>query len=350
MQMEVSMKRILFYFLTAGFIAVFFTSTYASKSEEKTRRDGNIETVESVKSGKIEFRIVYTYEGNRKIKGEYWEAVDPKDKGKKKPQSNILAGTPVAKHYETILAGSKTTDTSGIVIDIEKDGFVLKSVRTVKYNAAGFPEHIEFRGYTSYPVLGVFNLKTDWDYTYDPKGKLTGLVEKNMSLDSLLLNMAAENKTKIERDQDERPVKITRTIGSVPPVFETTEYTYEGSSSNMKKTVYRKCAFDSTKLKVAPSETITTMYGSNIPWEGMKKYDFTMSKTIAEFSVYDEVNKKQKLDGSGFMKKSFIDKGMYMKNLYDYYKNEQKGPKWRMGELPDIPEPFLIYKDNLWYK
>jgi hypothetical protein len=334
----------------AGIIMFTTLSVVYAKSEEKITRNGNIETVESVKDGKTGFRIIYTYKGDKKTRGEYWEAVDPKEKGKKKPQSNILAGTALAKRYESILSGGKVNDNSGIVIDIEKDGFILKSVKTVKYNTAGLPEHVEYRGYSSYPVLGTFNLKTDWDYTYDAKSRLQKILEKNMSIESLLLNMAAENITIIERDQYDRPLKVTRNIGSVPPVKETTDYTYDGQSKNMKKTLYRKCGFDTSALKVVPAETITTGYGSGIPWDGMKKYDFTMGKSIAEFSVYDEVNKKQKLDGSGFMKMNFINKGMFMKNLYDYYKNEQKGPKWRMGELPDIPEPFLIYKDNMWYK
>jgi len=46
---------------------------------------------------------------------------------------------------------------------------------------------------------------------------------------------------------------------------------------------------------------------------------------------------------------SFVQKGLFAKNMYGFYKNEQKGPKWRMGELPDVPDPYLIYKDNVWY-
>ena len=345
------MKKVLFSSIIFISLIIMFVSVSIAKSVEKKTRNGNIETVESMKDGKTGFKIIYSYDdSNKKIRGEYWEAIDPKESGKKKPQSNILAGTAIAKRYEESLSGSKVNDNSGIVIDIEKDGFTLKSVKIVKYNAAGLPEHIEFRGYTSYPVLGVFNLKTDWDYTYDTKGKLQKITEKNMSIDSLLLNLAAENTTKIERDQAGRPLKVTRTIGSVPPAYETTEYSLDGQTANMKKTVYRKCGFNKTTLKVAPEETITTAYGKNIPWEGKKKYDFTMGKSITEFSVYDEVNKKQKLNGSGFMKMNLIDKGMYMKNIIEYYKNEQKGPKWRIGELPDTPEPFLIYKDNTWYK
>jgi hypothetical protein len=117
----------------------------------------------------------------------------------------------------------------------------------------------------------------------------------------------------------------------------------------MKKTVYRKCGIDTSKFAVVPTETITSQYGSGVSWEGMKKYDFTFGKTITGFEIYDEVNKKKTLDGSNFMKMSMIQKGMFTKNLYSYYKNEQKGPKWRMGELPDVPDPYLIYKDFQWY-
>jgi len=344
------MKIIRIYMFTAAILAGLLSIAFAAKSKETTKREGNTEIVESQKDGKIEFRIIYTYDGKNKVKGEYWEAVDPKEKGKKKPQSNILSGTPVAKNYEAVISKSKVVDQSGIEIDVEKNGFILKSVKTVKYNEKGFPVHVAFRGYTSYPVLGVFNLKTDWEYSYDARNMLSGVVEKNMSLDSLLLNLAAENSSKIERDQSGRPVKITRTIGTVPPVFETTEYTYDGNTTNMKTTVYRKCGIDTKSLSAMPTETISTTYGQNIPWGGMKKYNFEMGKSVTAFSVYDEVNKKQKLDGSGFMKMNIIKKGMFMKNMYDYYKNEQKGPKWRMGELPDLPEPYLLYKDNVWYK
>jgi hypothetical protein len=198
-------------------------------------------------------------------------------------------------------------------------------------------------------VLGVFELKTDWDYAYNEKGNLVSVTEKNLSLDSLLINLAAQNSAKIEY-KDERPVKVTRTLGAAPPVFETTEYTYSGNTENMQKTVYRKCGFDTSKMKVSPSETITTEYGKNIPWSGRKKYKFEFNKTVTNFMVYDEVEKKSRIDGSRFMKMNMIEKGMFMKNIVTYYRNEQKGPGWRMGELPDTPEPFMIYKDYAWYK
>jgi hypothetical protein len=118
----------------------------------------------------------------------------------------------------------------------------------------------------------------------------------------------------------------------------------------MAKTVYQKCSVDLKSFNVMPSETITIEYGDNVPWNGLKKYDFSMGKTIKSILIYDEVAKKNKLDGTKFMKMSFIEKSLFAKNLYDIYKNEQKGPKWRLGELPDTPEPFMIYKDYKWWE
>ncbi|HEY1405762.1 MAG TPA: hypothetical protein VF857_04055 [Spirochaetota bacterium] len=324
-------------------------SIYAAKQKAKSGRVGNTEIVESKNKGKVEYRLIYTYDGDKKVRGEYWVPVDPKNKSGNKSKSNIFAGTAIAKQYEKTIAESNVQDQSGIQVDIEKDGFILTSVKTVTYNKLGLPEHVSYRGYTSYPVAGTFNIKTDWDYSYDAAGKLSSVQERNLNLDSLLLNMAAQNMTKIERDQSDRPVKVTRTIGTIPPVFETTEYEYNGNTPDMKKTVYRKCGFDTTKLQVVPNETITTLYGLNVSWEGMRKYDLDMGKTVTGLSVYDEVNRKQLLDGSNFMKMTFIQKGVFAKNMYGFYKNEQKGPKWRMGELPDLPDPYLIYKDNVWY-
>jgi hypothetical protein len=331
-------------------ILILSIHIFAARQKNNIKREGNIETVESIKNGKIESKIIYTYSGSTKVRGEFWEPIDPKKTGKNKPKPNILSGTAIAKHYEKLYAENLSKEQSGIEIDIEKEGFILRSVKIVRYNEKNLPEHVEYRGYSTYPVLGVFNLKTDWDYKYDSSDRLAEVSEKNMSVDSLLLNMSAENTTKIERDKSGCPVKVTRTIGTVPPAFETTEYMYKGTGNEMEKTVYHKCALGTTTLKVEPSETITTVYEKKIPWDGMKKYEFEMGKTIQSFSVYDEVNKKSKIDGSKFKKMNFIDKGLFLKNMYTYYSNEQKGPKWRMGELPDVPEPFLIYKDNMWFK
>ena len=336
--------------LLAAFL--FTTSSVWSKDGAKTRKEGNNEIVDQIEDGKTVYRLIYTNENGKKIKGEYWEPVDPKKKKDKKAESNILSGTGMAKKYETMLSEKKIIDESGIVLNIEKDGFTLKFVKIVKYDSKGRPDTVITRGYTAYPVLGAFNLKTDYKYTYDTSGRLIDITEKNINVDSLLLNLGIGNSTKIERDAKGRPTKFTKRIDAAPPVFETTTYSYSGDTPNMQKTAYTKCGIDTTKLAVTPSETITTLYGKDVPWEGKKKYDFSLAsfgKIITGFSVYDEIAKKQKVDGSNFMKMSWIDKGMYLKNVASYYKNEQKGPKWRMGELPDVPDPFMIYKDQTWW-
>lgn len=329
--------------------AVLFASgaLTAGDIEQKTNRTGDVETVDSIKDGKTVSRIIYTYRGEKKIRGEYWEAPEKKDK---KAESNILAGTSMAKKYEAMLAEKKVNDESGIILDIEKDGLVLKNVRVVKYSEKGLPELIISRGYSAYPVAGVFLLKTDYKFKYDAAGNLSEITETNMNVDSLLLNMGLGNTTAIERDGRGRPVSVKKTLGSIPPAVEKTEYTYSGDTDNMQKTVYRKCSIDMKSLSVVPSETITIEYGSDITWNGMKKYDFSMGKTIKSILIYDEIEKKNKLDGSNFMKMPTFQKAFFMKNIYDLYKNEQKGPKWRMGELPDIPDPFMVYKDYKWWE
>lgn len=334
--------------LTASSILLFSPLLLASDDlEQKSTRTGDIETIDMFDDGKIVSRIIYTYHGEMKIRGEYWEVADKKNK---KPEPNILSGTAMAKKYEEMLAKKNVKDESGIILDVEKDGFVLKNVRIVKYNEKGLPEHVMSRGYTSYPVAGVFLLKTDYRFKYDSAGNLSGISEMNINVDSLLLNMGMGNTTTIERDTMGRPVTVKKKLDSVPPAEEKTTYTYEGNTGDMSKTVYRKCSLDTTSLKVVPSETITIEYGDNIPWNGMGKYKFSMGKTVKSILIYDEVEKKNKLDGSGFMKMSTFAKALFMKDIYELYKNEQKGPKWRMGELPDVPDPFMVYKDFKWWE
>jgi hypothetical protein len=326
-----------------------FAYPFGSKVETSSARDGNIETITAKKDKKPFYRIVYTYdEKNRKVRGEYWAIAETKKKGEKKPQSNILAGTALAKKYEKALADSKTVDQSNVELDIEKDGFVLKNVRIVNYDNNGRPVLIMARGYTSYPVVGVFNLKTDYKFSYDHSGKLMSIDETNMNVDSVLLNMGIGNKTTFTRDQAGRPSAVNKIIGSVPPAVEETLYSYR-AGDEMSRTIYRKCAFDTSKLTVVPSQTITIEYGKNVSWQGMRKYEFELGKTIEGIKIYDEVAKQQQLDISNFMKLSIFDKAKKAKLFYDLYNNEMQGPRWRMGELADIPEPFMIYKDYAWW-
>ena len=329
--------------------ALASASILGSKTKLESSRTGNVETVTAKEDGKVTYRIVYTYDdSSRKIRGEYWEPAPAKKQDAKK-KTNMLAGTAAAKKYEESLSQSKTEDTSGVELDVEKDGFILKNVRIVRYNAQGNPELVMARGYTTYPVVGTFNIKTDYTFSYDQAGRLSAIRELNINVDSVLLNMGIGNTTEITRDASGRPLKVSRTIGSIPPALAATEYEYADKSDSMRKTVFRSCAINMTKLAVEPSETITVTYGKGVPWSGMKKYEFEYGKTIESISIFDEVAKKQRLDLSDFRKLRIIEKGKKMKLFYDLYKNEQQGPRWRMGELPDVPEPFMVYKDYAWW-
>ncbi len=335
--------------LTGMLCAAIFASCAA---DIRTKKAGNIEVVEQVKGDVVIAKLVYTYEGERRVRGEYWELIDPKDKkDEKKSETNIFTGTSIAQKYEASLAGGGAApDTSGVALNSEKDGYVLKFVKIVKYNAKGQPDHVMNRGFSKFPIVGFFQLKTDYKYKYDAAGRLTHVLETNMNVDSLLLNMAASNTTTIERDTTGRPVKITRNIGSVPPAVETTTYAFYGKTPNMLTTVYKKAGFDMSKGTVVVNESITTLYGEDVPWEGMKKFEFGMGKNLKGIRIYDEVNKKDKLDASKFSEMSKTDQLMMGKSLFDLYKNEMKGPRWRMGDLPDVPQPFLEHKDNVWFK
>jgi len=163
--------------------------------------------------------------------------------------------------------------------------------------------------------------------------------------------MGVGNTTIFDRDASGRPVKVTKKLGSVPPAEEYTNYTYSGTTPNMQQTAYLKCAIDTTKLAIVPSETITVTYNDGVPWNGIKKWEFSIGgKTVSGILIYDEAAKKKKLDATNFKKKSMIEKAMLGKEFYMLYKNESKGPKWRMGELPDVPDPFFIYNDNGWWQ
>lgn len=331
-------------------VTAVLLSSCATKPQMKTQKTGNTEVIEKVQDGKILYRLVYTYEGNLKVKGEYWEAVDPKKKDKK-VSSNIFAGTSFAKKYESAAADSKAADTSGVQLNIQKDNLALKFVKIVRYNQKSQPVLIQTRGYTEYPVAGSFELKTDYNYTYDANGNVIKISEVNMNLDSFLLNMGVGNSTEIQRDNTSRPVKVKKMINSAPPTEEFTDYSYYGDTVNMQKTVYRKCSISLTSGTVTPSETITVTYNDGVPWSGSKKNDFAIGgKTVSGFTIYDETTKKTKLDASNFAKKSKMEQITLAKDFYTLYKNESKGPKWRMGELPDVPEPFAIVNDNGWWQ
>ena len=141
-----------------------------------------------------------------------------------------------------------------------------------------------------------------------------------------------------------RPLKVSKIIGSVPPGLEETEYQYYANSAEMNSTKYTKSAIDLSKLEIIPSEIIFFEFKSGVPWNGKKKYDLSLD-TLESLSITDAQTNKSKLSAGS----SLVDRVMFMKALYDFKENEVKGPKWRLGELPDVPEPFLLYGDAVWW-
>ncbi len=312
------------------------------------KRKGNTETVLVRKGGADVFKLVYTYEKGRIVSGEYWEAADPKDNKKAKPAGNIYSNSSIMKSFDTALASKKMLDESNIKLDEVRDGFILKYVKKVKYNSLGHPVMVYERGYADYPVLGRFLLKVDTSYKYS-RGRLIWISEKNMNVDSMLLNMGIMNVTTIQRDFLGRPLAVRKLIGSVPtPVYEKTTYKYYAGTRYLLRTVYKKAGISLTSLKVVPEKTITFYYALGIPWEGKKKYDFLAS--FDGIQIYNEIEKKDEIDLKNFKKMGTIEKAKVMAKVYDLIKNEMKGPRWRLGDLPDIPEPFLEYKDFKWWR
>lgn len=312
----------------------------------RTERVGDIETVTAQKGSKDIFKLVYTYAGDRKVMGEFWEA---KEKDAKKTETtNIISKNfpSVFKHFQATMAGKEVADTSGVKLGDEKDGFILKFVKKVQYNAQGLPEKEMSRGISTIPVLGSFNISVDRMYNY-LNNRLIMITERNNTVDSLILNLGIGNITTIQRDFTGRPAKVIKAIGSVPPTVEWTTYEYFGDSPNLSKTVYKQAGIDFKKLQIVPEKTITVYYSPGVPWEGKAIYSFT--RAVAGLSIYNEIDKKSDIDISNFSKMNWVDKAKTAIKIGQLIKNEMKGPKWRMGELPDVPEPFLIQGDQTWW-
>jgi len=334
---------VIFFFADFSYAAIKFTST----------RNGNIETVTAQDGNDVLYKLIYSYEGDKIVKGEHWKFLKPKEKKelekeKDKPKTNVLAGTAMAKKFDDMLKDKKVIDDFDPGLGRIEGDYILDSAQKVSYNANGLPSMNMKRGYTQIPVLGTFLLKTNLEYIYDAKNRLKEIKENNLNTDTLLLLLGLFNTTEIQRDAHGRPTKVKKTIGAAPPVIEETTYDYhDATNPNMKQTKYGKVGLKGTEIK--KTETITILYGKKVPWEGRTKYKFDMGKTIEGIVVYDEIEKKNKIDGSNFMKMNYIKKGLFLKGLYDLYKLEKQGPRWRMGELPDVPEPFLIYEDYAWF-
>lgn len=309
----------------------------SGKEKIVSKRNGNTEVVTSKKGGKVLYKLVYTYENNRIVRGEHWLPSDDKESKKK---GNILSGTAVAKSFAKLLQGKNYPKDDNIELGKREGKFQLNFVQLVRYDNKGRPKNVKRRGYSDIPILGRFEMKTDLDYSYDNKGNLRKITETNMNVDSLLLNMAIGNVTTITRDGKGRPVKVAKLIGSVPPAGELTTYSYYGGSPNLEKTVYDKVGLNG--LRPVKTETITTWYAKNkVPWKGFAKYNFDIPKKITGFKVYDHTKGRDKLDGSKFMKMNYMQKTMFLKDIYDMTEYEAQGPSWRMGDLPDRPIPFM---------
>ncbi len=338
-------------------ITLTFAVSCGSKIKYVKSRKGNVETVNAMKGSTCVYKLVYTYnDANKKIKGEYYTPQTKSDK-KKKKKTNLFTGTKIAKTLAKWLADSKPVDESDIKLgstikdEKTKKEFVLRYAKKISYNAKGLPVKEIRRGYTDIPIVGRFLIKTNLAYTYNARGSLTRILEKNMNVDTLLLKFGVANNTSIQRDGRNRPTKVTKVIGSVPPTTETTRYYYR-SGKNLRKTVYEKADINITKLQIVPTQRVTIWYNPGVKWDGMRKFYFSLmdpKNAVKEFWIYDMVKRKNHLDLRGFSKKSHFQKIMLVKKVYDLYQAEMKGPGWRLGDLPDVPKPFLMIKNMVWW-
>jgi len=334
-----------FYVIIIFSIIPFISGCGGSKLVKK--KVGNVETIIAKDGSEPKYKIIYTYEGGNIVKGEYW-VYNPKGRkdDAKKKKSNLLADTAIAKSFENMLSTKGVRDDMDLELGVFQDKFQLMCVQLTSYDRSGKPVLVRKRGFTDIPILGRFLMKTDLSYAYGNDGKLIRVTEKNINVDTLLLKFAIGNITVIDRDGSGRPVTVTKAIGSVPPSAEEAKYYYyTAGSPDMKQTVYTKVGI--VKGKIQKTETITMDYKKGVPWSGEKKYNF--SGINDGLVIYDEVEKKNKIDGRGFSKMNYMKKMMFLKTIYDYVKLEMQGPVWRMGVLPDVPRPYLVYSDYAWY-
>jgi len=337
------MKQRSLHYLLLVCLLVFIATSCSTPINRVVKREGDKEYVTVQEDGKIIHQLVYTYRDGKKVMGEYWKAVSEKD-GPEKFEPNKLAETEFAKIIEQALADEGIAITNDVELMQVKNGLQLKFVKMVDYDGKGRPVTVRNRGITSFPVIGSFTLKNNLSYQYNDKGQLNLITETNLNIDSALLNMAVINITTLKRDTLGRPLKVTKVIGSVPPALEETEYSYYSNSPDMKSTRYTKSAIDLSELVVTPSEIIIFGYQQGVPWDGKKKYELSLG-ILESLSIIDAKTNTSKLSVGS----SLMEQAMFAKALYNFKENEEKGPKWRMGELPDVPEPFLLYGDAVWW-
>lgn len=92
-----------------------FFILFSCSSVQVKDRNGNVETIISKKGNKLEYKLVFVYDGDRIVRGEYWLPVDKSKTNKKPdPKSNILADTAIAKKFDEMLKGQKVVDEADV--------------------------------------------------------------------------------------------------------------------------------------------------------------------------------------------------------------------------------------------
>jgi hypothetical protein len=171
---------------------------------------------------------------------------------------------------------------------------------------------------------------------------LSEKIQINKSLYAISTNLCERNVTKFNYDSRKRIKQVYKIYVGLSGA-EITDYYYYGSSDYMKKTIYHKVSLSPEKKFLKETERITISYKTNIPWYGKKKYNF--KKAISFFQIWDVVNNRSKiqLDFSNAINaiKSFAAIGSLINN-------ERKGVYWRMGEVPDMPKPFIKEPIKWW--
>lgn len=337
--------------ITLSVVILFSACSAKEKITKKRKGDQEIVTVKEGK--KTTAKIIYHYKNDKPVLGEYWLRKGKDDKKSKKKKGNILNGTKVAKKYAKVLRSKGVKAKYNPNVGKIEGKFKLNFIQKVDYTRKGLPSVVKRRGYSDIPLLGRFYIKTNIRYRYNRQGQLTRILQKNLNVDTFLLNVGIGNVTKINYDRFDRPSRVYKGIGSIPPTAEVTEYSYRGDSPYLQKTVYNKVGLDGIKPK--RTERIEIWYQAKTPWNGLKKYNF--GKSVAGLRVYDFGKGKYKYNFKDMPHptKQPIKFGLFMKDIYDLVQNEKQGPQWRMGDLPDTPIPFADgrvkkdFGDYAWY-
>ena len=269
----------------------------ASQGKWIIQKQKNIVVKKHYTDNKLDFWIRYTYNQQGKItKGEYFVA-----KGKKPTAIRIT-----------------TYDKNGYPIKIMHRSIVDLKIKKVE----------------NYYIVSYKYLKN--------RPYLSEKVQVNKSVYAITTNLCERNITKFNYDSRKRIKQVYKIYVGLSGA-EITEYYYYGNSDYMQKTVYHKVSLMPGQTFLRETERIIVIYRSNVPWYGKKKYSF--KKAIAFFMIWDPIAGKSKLqlDFSNAINtiKSFATIGSLINN-------ERKGVYWRMGEVPDMPEPYIEKPIKWW--